>query len=265
MKQYIAIGLLALACGAAEEQDTPDLDTAGDEIELGTAEQAINIGTGGHGFSTASSRMACGQPGPSGQACFIPGVVSVNVKYCFNNPAGSPFTATEMTDIKFGINMVNSDLSAWNYTEVPFTDPNCVLIFAVGGLGSGTSNIDNYMAFLPLSSGQVSLTSPAGTGHVNGSWTSFLKAQVTVDTAKIAGLGASMAPLVRGHLGAHSAAHYVGLGAQTSGSYGVSPSRRNVNLAGYLINGLTAGEKCRANSLNSVNPTQVYAATTCGT
>jgi hypothetical protein len=250
---YAAMAVFALACGSYDDQGIEPTDEAG---ELGDLHEAINIGTGA-GFSASSTHNACSYPGPLGQDCRIPGVVSVNVKYCFND-SGSPFSAQEKIDIRAGVARVDSNLVNWTFTEVALLGAGCVLEFVVGSPGSATTlNVDNYSYFVPLAP-LTTLTSPAGISHVNGSWKSFTSAQAGVDTQKINTLNPNLLSAYRGHVGGHSAALFLGLGTTTNPN---SPTRR----AFGLTLDLTSGEICRANALNSTSPTTVSAVTSCGT
>lgn len=255
MKHYIAIGLLALACGAAEEQDTPDLDTAGDEIELGTAEQALKVGTGS-GFSSASSHLACTFPGGSGQDCRINVPNTLTIGYCF-----SGLSTTEKNELKVGINIVDAG-SNWTFTE---TSAPCPLFIQKGAVSGSTTRIDHYVSFSP--GGTITnLTSPAGAGHLNGTWKAFTSGSAVVDADKAFNQGAANRPDYMAHMGGRVAQLHLGQGSvDNDTAYAHSPTRRNMLSAFTPITGLTSGDTCRLNAINNAAPAnQVSALTTCG-
>lgn len=266
MKHITAIALLlALGCSEAEDQDAPDLDTAGDEIDVGatggdvgTVEEAISIGTN-YGFTNASTHLACATPGTSGQNCFITGSVGADVKYCF----GSGFTTAQKTQMKAGISAVDS-LIALNFTEV-FTllgVADCEMEIDNLAVDTNTTRLmDHYTTFSPQF--LTTLASGAGVSHVNGTWRSFAAAQCNVAGQK---LDANFTQLDKDsayqQIGGHLAGMMAGLGVTTPLS--TSFMRRSINVS-VLSNTLTSGEVCRANARNSASPTTVQWVTSCGT
>lgn len=271
MKKYLAIALLAIACGAAEDQDAPDLDTAGDEIDvgttgsdIGTAEEAISIGTGGNGFEVAARGLACAQPGIAGQNCFMSAVQSGTVNYCFNS-ASPVLTAAAKTGIREGIAAVDPAAHNWTFHEVA-SGSTCKLEFR-GTLSDPTgptlaSNIDDFATWSP--SGNTFLTSPAGTGHVNGTWFGFTSLIVRYNTAKALAQGLGLDRIYGRHLGGNAAGRFMGLGSRDSGNYSFTYMRRFVSVATDFTTVLTTGDRCRVDSLNTTSATTISAVTSCG-
>ena len=251
MNKAIWTALLAgaVACGASDEQQYA-------EIELGTAEQDLSVGTGS-GFSTATSRAACTFPGPSGQDCrvYVPNTLTVG--YCF-----SGLSTTEKNELKAGIAIVDGATS-FTFAETSFP---CTLSMQKGAVSGSTSNIDGFLNFGPTGT-LTNLTSPAGSGHLNGTWKAFTSGTVVVDATKAFNQGAFERPNLMKHMGGAAALRMLGQGSQTlDTTYANSPGRRHwLSVLTNPVTGVTSGEACRMNAINNSAPAnQISANTTCG-
>ena len=273
MNKYLfAIASILFACGGApdvangntpEEQLQEDIDNA---AVFGQTEEAINVGNGGYGFTNASSQLRCAQPGLSGQVCFA-SAVKVNATYCFT---GSPsFTNTEKTLIDQGMQLVNGQSGGnWHFAMSSFP---CDIVFqsSTNQSGSTSANIENFMTATPGGT-LTALTSPAGTSHINGSWTSFNALSVVIKTTKlqIVTTGAPYNTIIK-QMGSHAGLLYGGLGVQqdTSSTGLGSPSRRLLDFNGTVgvpPTTLTPGETCRLRFQGVGTPNQISAIFGCG-
>ena len=244
--------LIALGCGS---------DDIGDDVELGQAQEAIIVGNGGYGFANSAAQLRCAQPGVSGQVCFA-SAVKVNATYCFT---GTPaFTNTDKAVIDQQVQLVNSQTGGnWHLALGTFP---CDIVFqqSTDQSGSTSANIENFMTATPGT--LTSLTSPAGTSHINGTWTSFSKLTVTLKLAKLAIVAApGQAQNVLKHMAGHAAALYMGEGTQEQAA-GAGPgiqswTRRVVDLNNTIgiPFSLTPGEKCRAQFQGVGTPNQISA------
>jgi hypothetical protein len=243
---------VALAFGCGASQDAAELDGE----DFGQEEQAIIIGTNGHGFSTADSHLACAQPGVSGQDCRIPQLPpSLQISYCFTG-----FTAADKADLKNAIVSLDSQVSS-SYQFVEVTGSVCTLSFLAGVTGAaGTTNIESFVKFTPTGT-VTTLSSPSGAGHVNGTWKSFTLGNVGVDTAKLtATYSATDRSWALFHIAMSAGSLMLGEGRSTAAS---SPTRRAMAPVATLFS-LTPGEVCRINVLNgNVSPTTVSALSSC--
>lgn len=255
MKQALVFALLGaglLACGAAHEDFDNDTD-------IGTAEQEINIGNGGHGVNNQTNRFRCAQPGTSSQVCFTNAVASKSVGYCTQG-----FSASDDAAISAAIVFIDGQTN-WSFTKTSFP---CVLNISKGAVAGGSSaNVENFVRFTP--GGVVApLTSPAGVSHINGTWSSFTKATVTIDVDKLV---AAENPIRHAgnmaHFGGHLADLFLGLGTQQDPAGINFASRRLVMLdfASGANNGLSAGEKCRTDNTTAATAGQVSAVFGCAT
>lgn len=250
---FALIGLAA--CGGAPEDDSAD---------LGQTEEAINIGNGGYGLANTTAHLACAEPGLAGQNCFIPSLLTVDVGYCFD----SGFTATEKQQISNGVENVDSG-TAWNF--IPTTQPCALTFLGNAALPGAGSVIEDYMAFAP-SGTLTSLTSPPGASHVNGTWTSFTKAIVTVDNAQVNAItDPTVRPFTRGQIGGHAALLMIGQGTTAgdgpviNGFPGQSYSRHTVNrVDANQPFTLSPGEVCRVNGYGGGPLNQVSNTFACG-
>ena len=252
------VALLAFACGgepdAVEQQD--------DSTELGQVEEAIIVGNGGYGFANSTAQLRCAQPGVSGQVCFA-SAVKVNATYCFT---GTPaFTNTDKAVIDQQMQLVTSQTGGnWHLTQGTFP---CDIVFQndTNQAGSTSALIDNFMTASP-SGTRTPLTSPAGTSHINGSWTSFDGLTVRMKLSKLS-IVASPAQVqnILKHMAGHAAALYMGLGTQEQAA-GAGPgiqswTRRVVDLNNTIgiPFSLTPGEKCRSQFQGVGTPNQISA------
>ena len=260
MNKLFALLLLGLfACGSFADDDSG-------EVDLGQTEEAINVGNGGYGFTNAASQLRCAQPGLSGQVCFA-SAVKVNATYCFTG--STAFTNTEKTLIDQGMQLVNSQSGGnWHFAMSSFP---CDIVFqrSTDQSGSTSANIENFMTATPGGT-KTALTSPAGTSHINGSWTSFNALSVVIKNNKlsIVSSGAPYNAIIK-HMGAHAGLLYGGLGTQQdSSSTGLgSPSRRVLDFTGTVgvpPTVLTPGETCRLQFQGVGTPNQISAIFGCG-
>lgn len=273
MKKLILalVAFLAVACGTAqqdrgiingnsqEEQLQEDIENA---AVFGQTQEAINIGNGGYGFTNAASQLRCAQPGLSGQVCFS-SAAKKTATYCFT---GSP--AMTNTD-KAVVDQVLQGLNVQTNFHFNMSSFPCDIVFQQSADQSGktTANVENFMTASPSGTVQ-SLTSPAGTGHVNGSWKSFNGLSVVLKLTKLSIVAAPpRAQEILRHMAGHAGALYMGNGTQESStSQGInSPTRRVVDLDGTIGTPgvLTAGEVCRANNLAVGTPTQITQTASC--
>jgi hypothetical protein len=129
------------------------------------------------------------------------------------------------------------------------------------------SNVDDFVSYAPAGT-ITALTSPAGTGHLNGSWASFSAGTVVVDMDKLFAQGAFERPNLVKHAGGWVALLSIAGGTTTNpaGAYAHSPSLRNMSsVLTNAVTGLTSGEVCRANHYNLGAPlNQITSAFTCG-
>jgi hypothetical protein len=270
MMNAIKFGIAALilaACGAGyENQDDNGIDLEGDEVELGSVEQAVNIGTGGDGFANTSGQLRCAQPGGTGQACFIPAAANkTTVSYCFAGFSAAENAPQGIVDfISQGIEQVDGQLGTWKLFPTQFP---CDITIQKGALSGSTPIITNFVKMTPGGT-LTALTSPAGIAHVNGSWTSFTKLSVVVDSDKMVaqGLPGSQNWF---YFGGAIAARYVGLGIQTDQSVGQNYATRKalITVGGpFMFNaGVSPGEVCRADNTTNLNPGTVNAVVGCAT
>lgn len=243
-------------CGAAPEQD--------EASDIGQAEEPIVIGTGGYGVSTSSLQGRCAQPGVSGQVCFSWAPVGVT-NYCF-----SGFNAADQANITSGIEAVDGQtgLAFNNVGTFP-----CDMSIQQGAVANGTTNCGGSRCIeglvkISFTGTHTALTSPAGAGHVNGTWTSYNKTVSVVDIAQNALLetpGLHTAEMFR--FGQHIAALHMGLGSQDStATRSFGTDRATFTLGASWTNaGLSAGEVCRVNGMSLGVPTQITAPFGCAT
>lgn len=260
----ILCSLLILGCGAGA--DDADVDTNEPLVELGTAEQAVNIGTGGDGFANTTTQLRCSQPGSTGQQCFIPAAANkTTVSYCFGGfsaAENAPLGAVDF--ISQGIEQVDGQLGTWKFFPTQFP---CDIVIQKGALSGTTPILQNYVKITPTGT-FTSLTSPAGVAHVNGTWTSFTKLTVVVDTDKMV---AQTLPGSQNwfYFGGAIAARYVGLGVQTDTAVGQNYATRKVLITvggPFIFNaGVSPGEICRADNTTNLNPGFVAAVADCAT
>lgn len=94
-----AITTLAFGCGGAtEDLESPDLDTAGDEVELGTAEQTITTDTTTTGRVVGSTELN-GRPGAQASSSvggnhFLPGTPVLQWRFTGLNAADTTLMRT---------------------------------------------------------------------------------------------------------------------------------------------------------------------------
>lgn len=239
---------LALACSGEYEAGVDEAE------EFGELEQPIGIGNGGYGVSTGSQRLACSQPGLTGQDCRIPIDTDKIVSYCFD----PLMPAAEVTQITAGVELIDTQTN-WTFNRI--TSTTCPLYFqAFSVLGGSGTNMDQYTH--PTFSGIITTLTKGTNPPINGSWKSFTKLIIQVDSADVA--LSSNPPALDFHIGAKGAAFFVGLGTQTDAAHLNSPTRRSVLTA--PITTLTSGEICRANNYNGNNGLQTFVgiASTCG-
>ena len=254
------VALFAFACGSVDDQAQDD--QSGDEI--GQSEEAISTGTG-YGFTNATTQLRCQFPGPLGQVCRANKVAAKSATYCFQG-----FTQADRDLIAGGIEVVDS---ATNWTINPSVGGAfpCDIAIQNGGTNqstgtcSGSMCIESLVKFIP--GGTLgTLTSPAGTGHVNGSRTSFTAASVVVDANLIplVETGPGFHSALMTQIGGHIAAKFIGLGGQTANLSSVT--RRQTYTNGFTggLNGLSSGEVCKANNTTAGNLNQIVEPVTCG-
>lgn len=268
MNKLFALLLLGLfACGSFNDGIVDDgtADEDSEEVDLGQTKEAIQVANGGYGFTNAASQLRCAQPGVSGQVCFA-SAVKVNATYCFT---GSPaLTNTDKAVIDQQMQLVTSQTGGnWHLAMGSFP---CDIVFqqSTDQSGSTSANIENFMTATP--STLVSLTSPAGSGHINGTWTSFSKLTVTLKLVKLSIVAAPpQAQSVLKHMAGHAAALYMALGTQQQAAAdgpGIQSWTRRVvdlnNTIGIPFS-LTPGEKCRAQFQGLGTPTTLVNTFSC--
>lgn len=256
---YLTMAAFALACGGdiGNESDEPD--------QFGTTEEAISIGNGGYGFANTLPGLACAQPGGAGQNCFTNGNTTGVVKYCFESIAGSPFTADSLVGLRAGVTAIDAAVNHYVFQEVALVGAGCILKFqstAAVNPTVGFSNIDDF-ALVGAQGLSAVLTSPPGASHVNGTWRSFQTMNVGYAVAKALSQGPLVDRIYGQHVGGNSAGKFIGLGTRTTGDYNSSYMRRFVSVISPPA-GLTAGDQCRANALNTSGPTTISATVGCG-
>lgn len=262
----------AIGCGAAEDQDMPYIDTAGDEIELGTVEQALNAQGPNWGVSTASTHNACNKTN-SGQVCSVLSHAG-QVKYCY----GNGILDADIAGFDFVFGRLNSGQQKFQFTR-SFTSgspgqnrANCEAASVVNaelkirgnstcsGGASGTSVTNFTCLFLgPLTLLGESPATP-------GTWNKHSQGGITVDyidyAALEASVGATQAACVKWHGLMHSAEAYVGIGGQTTATNFIASTNtinpKTVSTAldptgcNYLQ--VSPREQCEANSFSTTNP-----------
>jgi len=270
-----AVAALAFGCGQAEDQDTPDLDTAGDEIELGTAEQPLNAQGPNWGISTAASHNACNTTS-TGQVCSVLGHAAA-VKYCYGNGVvdsdvagfdSSVFARLNSGQSKFQFsrqfasgspaqNRANCEAASVVNAELKIRgNSTCT------GSASGTS-VTNF-ACLALGTLTLLGESPA----TPGTWNKHSQGGITIDYTDLGTLVSSLgvtpaqAQCVKLHGLMHSAEAYVGIGGQAtsvnliSSSNDINPKTVStlIDATGCNYLNLSSREQCEANSFNTTNP-----------
>lgn len=259
-KLFALLAMFAFACGAVDDDSGEPTDDSG---ELGQVEEAILTGNGGYGFANTTAKLACAQPGPSGQDCLVSRLTSGVVKYCIDD-SGAGFSSAVRQGIRDGVTLTDANSTNWVFNEVAFTDGTCQLKFVNSGTSgdSGVGNIDDFTALIPFS-GSAPLTSPPGAGHVNGTWRSFKELEVRYNANKASLQGPLVDQIYAKHVGGNGSGHLMGLGTRTTGDYNSSQMRRFVSVTTGIA-GLTIGDRCRVNALNTTSPTTISANTGCG-
>lgn len=244
------IALAFFGCSASEEP------SEGDAQDIGAVEQAINVGNGGYGLGSTAAHLHCDEPGTAGQTCYIPGQVSVTVGFCYS----SGFTPSEKGNISTGLSTIHNQTN-WNFVETGFP---CPLVLVPGSVGSG-SNFTLIESFVNanLTGTITSLTSPPGISHVNGTWRSYTSMVGIVDTAHILAAPNGQQAMIQNQVGRKLGTWFIGLGTTVDSAHQGSPTRRAVD-PNSPITGLTPGDVCRANNVNSVSPTTVSVTAGCG-
>lgn len=260
-KLILLVIAFALGCGGqASDSDTSvDFDqVVAPATDIGQAEEPIVIGTGGYGVSTSSLQGRCDAPGVSGQVCLSWAPVGVT-NYCF-----SGFSDADRLDITQGIEFVDSQVGIVMNNVGTFP---CDMSIQQGAVANGATNCGGSRCIealvkISFTGTHTNLTSPAGTGHVNGTWTSYNKTVSVVDIAQNALLetvGLHTAEMVR--FGQHIAALHMGLGSQNStATRNLATDRATFTLGASWFNfGLSNGEICRINGMSLGVPTQITA------
>lgn len=242
------------ACGAAPEDDLSDAGDAG--AELGSVGQAytsrftpnFQLGT-----RTAASHRQCNRT-TSSQVCSIP--KSKNITYCIN----PGFTQSDYNLILGQIQAYDNLLSGYTFTfENDIFTGECLLsnFFQVspgscGTSGTGSANIENYGCV--TLSGTKSLTEGQFFSAPVGNYQTHSFARAKID---ITDINAKFSTTAEKNAGKKHAADFVilsgllGLGSRDDGGSNTFGSRSQI--AGFELGLLTAGEKCRAESLNTTD------------
>lgn len=262
MMNAIKFGVAALilvACSAGyEDQDDNGIDLEGDEVELGTAEQALaNVGPN-YGVTVPGSHLACNKTS-TGQQCTVPAFTAI--KYCY----GNGITATQANSFDLELNSVKTSQTKFVFTRVfAGNSANCEAASVVNanlkiragvcpGASTGTS-VENFVCLGLDNAGLL-------TESVPGTWQKHTLGAISVDFADLEAHGGP--GCVVGHGLRHAAANFIGLGsnnpvyaADTTGSFA---TQRSINpetqfgLCGHAQ--LHSQEICEANLYTNTSPT----------
>jgi len=264
---------LAFACGSAEDLDAPDLVTAGDEIDLGTApsrqvpnsydsefgmlEQKLSVNSSKYCITTGASHPTCRSDGSAGQVCLCP--TSKTIEYCYSN-AGGAWSNQEITDTEFAQGNIAGDFTGFTFVRTAVgNQTNCANSAIVNQIRKGTcsgsvtsDNIDSFVCYtpreIPGAPGNLTETLP-------GSWRKMQGGVIVVDFNK---LGSRTSPTVgdqpfqsvRQSGITHALAQAAGFGEDTTVvNATLHTSRKGAN-AEVLKTTATSQEKCFAASVN---------------
>jgi len=271
IQKLLALGLFLLAaCGGAPEDEA---DTAGDEIELGTAEEALSAQGPNWGISTASSHNACNTTS-TGQACSVLGHAGT-VTYCYGNGVDD----ADISNFDFTMGRINGGQQKFQFSRVFFSGSsgqnranceaasvaNVELKIRGNATCSGSASGTSVTNFTCLSLG--ALTALGESPATPGSWNKHSQGGITVDYPDYATLatnfGASQATCVKLHGLMHAAEAYVGIGGQAvSTNFVASSNDINPKTVSTLLDPtgcnylqISPREQCEANSFSTTNPT----------
>lgn len=233
-----------LGCGDAQE----DIDTAGDEIELGELDQKLTAQLPSYGAANSASKLACNSTSAS-QTCLVPR--ENNMLYCYQVGITEP----ERIGIDAAVAAFNARQAKFRFTRTNVTADGCsslnshVLVRpGVCSGSSASSNKDAYVCWSPLSGQTLSESVP-------GAWISHGGAVITVDQVDLSVKGAAQ-NCVTADSAVHAFAGIAGLGTRTESDTNAAQFRITHRQIDTICLGhtLTDTEVCAANNYNKSSP-----------